>query len=189
MINLQGCTTVEQCLDRLGEWLTQRERTEKEIEKVMAAIFMLTGEKPQLVRSALGILLDANGRVLLLRRRKDARSFPDSYSFPGGQMDKTDSSLEETVLRETEQETGLRAKILSYHSTRYTTVPYRGRIYQVAFYTLSSAGQTSVHLSAEHTDSIWEFPNAIVAEAEKYPLSGTIIHELLKELAVQGAGS
>ena len=182
-VDFDTCTTTEECLALLGEWFTHKERTEEEMKKIIAVIQERTKESVSLVPSALGILFDEQGHLLLLRRKKDARSFPDSFSFPGGQMDKEDVSLEETVVRETLQETGLQTEILSYHSTRYTTVPKRHRIYQVAFYILGMNGvEKPIQLSNEHTEYVCELPKTIISDPKKYPLSGNILEELIGEL-------
>ena len=48
--------------------------------------------------------------VLLTRRTKHLAKHPGQISFPGGQMEDADGTPEETALRETEEETGLRRR-------------------------------------------------------------------------------
>jgi 8-oxo-dGTP pyrophosphatase MutT (NUDIX family) len=52
---------------------------------------------------------DASGdlRVVLTKRRADLRRHAGEISFPGGRRDSRDSSLQETALREAEEEIGL----------------------------------------------------------------------------------
>jgi 8-oxo-dGTP pyrophosphatase MutT (NUDIX family) len=48
--------------------------------------------------------------ILLTRRTEHLAKHPGQISFPGGQMEDADGTPEETALRETEEETGLRRR-------------------------------------------------------------------------------
>ena len=74
--------------------------------------------------------------VLLTRRTENLTSHPGQISFPGGQMENTDGTPEETALRETEEEIGLhRSSVdiigrLSDYETRtgYRVTPFVGLV-------------------------------------------------------------
>jgi len=119
MPNLRSCKTAEDCLRNSEIWLSSPKRNLSEVSSFIEAISHRTGETVELIPCALGIILDEKGEMLLLKRRIDAGSYPDSYSFPGGQLEEHDENLEAAVLRETEQETGLQTKISRHHSTRF----------------------------------------------------------------------
>jgi len=53
------------------------------------------------------LLLTATNRILLLRRPRTSRSYPNAHVFPGGMAAYADTSLRMTALRETFEETGL----------------------------------------------------------------------------------
>jgi len=48
-----------------------------------------------------------NKKVLLLKRNKNKKYFPEHYERPGGHLEKIDSSLEQAISREILEETGL----------------------------------------------------------------------------------
>lgn len=183
-ITLDGCRTMEQCLGRYADWLTERARTDADLSEILSSIADCTGETVEVIHSAMGIILNAKGEVLLLRRSKHDRSYPDSYSFPGGRADEAENDLGETIVRETLQETGLLTRVRSLHSVRYTTIPERKRIYRVAVYLLDLANDSSpIQLSDEHDDFVWALPATVLREKKKIPLSGSIIEDLVRELA------
>src|ERR1700722_12706083 len=82
---------------------------------------------------------EQNGRphLVLTKRRADLRRHAGEISFPGGRRDPEDTDLEETALRESEEEIGLpRGQVrllgerpaVSTFGTGYTIHPYVGEI-------------------------------------------------------------
>jgi 8-oxo-dGTP pyrophosphatase MutT (NUDIX family) len=80
---------------------------------------------------------DADGdlRVVLTKRRTDLRRHAGEISFPGGRREEADATLEETALREAEEEVGLsRARVTivgalertSTFATNYVIHPFVG---------------------------------------------------------------
>ena len=51
-------------------------------------------------------LIDRDGRVLLAQR-PEGKSMMGLWEFPGGKVEDTDTNLQETALRETEEEVGV----------------------------------------------------------------------------------
>ncbi len=173
---------VEDLLRRSAEWLTSRERTGKDLEDFLADVLEKTGVEVELVHSAMGIVRNLKGDVLLLRRNANDRSYPGAYSFPGGRVDPEDADSAAAVLRETLQETGLTVEIQNFHSTRYTTIAERQRIYQVDVYCFVPIDESTIVLSDEHDAFVWGQPLEIIQKVEDIPLSGSIITDLLQEL-------
>ena len=64
----------------------------------------------KLIITAGAIILDKiNKEILLVRRPSDKRLFPGYWSFPGGKLEEGET-LEDCVIREVEEETGLSFK-------------------------------------------------------------------------------
>ena len=62
------------------------------------------------------LLQDENGKVLITRRAKTMRSWPGAWVLPGGHLD-LGESLEESVAREIEEETGIHITVTSNGKT------------------------------------------------------------------------
>lgn len=59
-------------------------------------------------QSAVMILLDNKGRLILTKRSRKLRSHKGQFSFPGGKREPTDKDYMETAIRETEEEIGIK---------------------------------------------------------------------------------
>ncbi|MGH2911963.1 MAG: NUDIX hydrolase [Solirubrobacteraceae bacterium] len=78
-------------------------------------------------------LHDSELRIVLTKRRADLRRHAGEIAFPGGRRDSQDSNLQETALRETEEEIGLKRadltvvgalKRTSTFATNYSIHPF-----------------------------------------------------------------
>jgi 8-oxo-dGTP diphosphatase len=58
------------------------------------------------MRTIVNAILISDGKVLLARRSAHRRAYPDCWSFPGGHVEKGEST-EETLLRELAEEIGV----------------------------------------------------------------------------------
>lgn len=73
-------------------------------------------------------------QVIMIKRPAHMRHHPNQIAFPGGKKDKTDSSLWETAIRETQEELGINHKLikplcaLSSHNTGtgFNILPFVG---------------------------------------------------------------
>ncbi len=65
--------------------------------------------RPRPAAVLLGVLREAEPRVLLTRRSMQLRKHPGQVAFPGGRAEAGDGSVLATALRETEEETGIPA--------------------------------------------------------------------------------
>lgn len=175
MVDLSHCKTTEECLLAADDWLSES-GTAEDVIQLVGTIRAKTGDSVEIVSSALAIIFNENGEILLLHRSLDSRSNPDQLSFPGGQLEEQDINLAETVMRETMEETNLDTVLKKYHSTRFTAFGQRKRIGHIEFYELSlKNNQQQVKLSDEHTHYFWALPKDILADPKKYPLAGRII--------------
>ncbi len=104
-------------------------------------------------------LIRYNGKYLLLKKSKDAY-FPENigkWECSGGVIGENEEP-KETILRETEQETGLKCKIIKeLPSLRMTDENYDShcKIY------LFEAPSNKVILSEEHSEHKWLYPKDI----------------------------
>jgi 8-oxo-dGTP diphosphatase len=57
-------------------------------------------------KSAVCILKNKDGDILLLKRKKDDRTIPSIYCLPGGKSD-INETIEQTLIREVYEETGI----------------------------------------------------------------------------------
>lgn len=59
--------------------------------------------------SVVAVIRNSAGRYLVLKRRNDETAYPGMYTFPGGKIEGNDT-VEETLIREVKEETGLQIK-------------------------------------------------------------------------------
>lgn len=109
-------------------------------------------EKPlKKVSAVTARIRDAQGRILLLKRRSDDRSFT-GWCLPGGQIDPGETP-EAALVREVCEEIG--AEVTRIHSlgVEPSPLPGRGRIFLVHTFDVMIDGD--IVLSNEHEDHRW----------------------------------
>lgn len=99
-------------------------------------------------------MLDAQQRVLLLRRAAPSKNNPGKWDFPGGKMDPGES-FESALKREVREETGLEVTLLRPFDTAMSTLPDRRIVY---LFMLASVDPGHVCLSDEHDAFRWAYP-------------------------------
>ena len=118
-------------------------------------------EVPAAVLVPLFLARAGEPHLVLTRRRADLRRHAGEISFPGGRMDGDDASLQETALREAEEEIGLeRARVsvigelppTSTFATNYLIHPFVATIPEGVAW----------RLSAREVDEVLELPLATV---------------------------
>ena len=123
----------------------------------------MTELKP-LALSVKAILLDDEGRCLVLKRSMSSKGNPGKWDFPGGKADPGES-FDESLLREIAEETGLTATLLNVAGAAQSETPLKRIVY---LFMEASASGYDVSKSDEHDDFTWvhvsELPNIDLAE-------------------------
>ena len=151
---------------------------------------------------------EAQPHVVLTRRRADLRRHAGEIAFPGGRRDEQDASLQDTALREAQEEIGLRrddATVIgslpatSTFATGYVIHPYVATIPTGLAWTLSPrevdtvlelslaevrAGRTRVEL--ERRGFTFETDAFVVGEDVIWGATARIIEDLLHALREPG---
>jgi len=103
-----------------------------------------------------GFILDEEGKVLLVKRAKNADSFPGKWDLPGGHIHKGESK-EDGLSREILEETGI--TIENPVSLEYNSIPNQ-------FFFVIEQWDGEVQLSFEHDDFAWV---DLKTELDDYP--------------------
>lgn len=75
-------------------------------------------KKPRRISAVVSALIEKDGKILLVKRKKSKKAFPGFWGIPTGKV-KAGETLEEALIRETKEETGLKIKPLKiYHITQ-----------------------------------------------------------------------
>jgi 8-oxo-dGTP pyrophosphatase MutT (NUDIX family) len=156
-------------------WLLAKDPAEQTAAAVLVPLFLPSPQAPP--------------SIVLTRRRSDLRRHAGEISFPGGRRDPQDADLQETALREAEEEIGLSRELVeplgelpavSTFATNYLIHPFVGLIPQ---------GQ-SWQMSPREVDAVLELPlidlresrtraplerRGISFETDAYVLDGNLI--------------
>lgn len=131
-------------------------------------------EDYEVVFSAVGVLRDEMGRVLILKRSINDRSFPGKWSLPGGKVD-AGETVEQAVIREVKEEAGLDVEIIRAIGVNESLLSTRNRKYVIYSFAVQIKNKSDVQLSHEHEDYRWVFPQ----EARNLPLAGGVTEKLI----------
>jgi 8-oxo-dGTP diphosphatase len=107
--------------------------------------------------SVRAIIRDDRGRILLLRRTLEARSFSRQWEPPGGGVD-PGGKFDQAVIREVEEETGFTGRLERCVGVSEDEMP-RIRIVNL-FCEVAVTGGT-MQLSTEHSEALWCPPDEI----------------------------
>jgi 8-oxo-dGTP diphosphatase len=100
------------------------------------------------------LLLDADGRCLLLRRSAASKNNAGKWEFPGGKSDPGET-FDAALAREIREETGLAICLIRPFETTMSDLPDRRVVYLVM---LAEAEPGEVRLSEEHDQFLWASP-------------------------------
>ncbi|GBF05053.1 NUDIX hydrolase [Deinococcus aerius] len=120
-----------------------------------------------------GVVLDAAGRVLLVRYRSGAWAFPKGHVEPG-------ETLEQTAVREVREETGVTATPLApLPETRYTND--RGEARVIHWFAMRAAGTAPTTLEETFPEGGF-FPAGVAAAMLTYPEDQHLLRAALAAL-------
>lgn len=123
------------------------------------------------------LIRDGEGRCLLLKRSMSSKGNPGKWDLPGGKLDPGEN-LEQALLRETAEETGLTISLKRVVGAAESEAPGR-RVAYLVFEGHITSGQ--VHLSGEHDDFTW----VGLKDLEKMDIAPQF-HPLLKAISREG---
>ncbi|MCX8157829.1 MAG: NUDIX domain-containing protein [Verrucomicrobiae bacterium] len=107
-----------------------------------------------------GLVLDGQGRLLLLRRAHDPGK--GRLGLPGGFVNPGESA-EEALVRETREETGLAIEALRFVCTAPNVYPYRGVTYHVLdiFFAARAVADSVASAQSEVEGVVWMNPHEV----------------------------
>jgi len=103
------------------------------------------------------IVRDDAGRCLLLKRSTGSKGNPGKWELPGGKIDPGES-LDEALLREVAEETGLTISIQGVVGAAESELPAWKVVYLILEGRVESG---EVGLSEEHDDYVWVDPQKL----------------------------
>ncbi|MBT5603981.1 MAG: CoA pyrophosphatase [Gammaproteobacteria bacterium] len=141
-------------------------------------------------RAAVGLLIvDKAKPTMIFTRRHPSIRFGNQYCFPGGKVDATDASIEQTVLREIREEIDLTA-------SRYEIIGRLGQYYTQSGFCITPfvgivAADYTVALNPAEVSGLKEIPLIDVLDPDQYQLmkwggNRAHYHFRLKDFDVSG---
>ncbi|MHB0939031.1 MAG: NUDIX hydrolase [Armatimonadota bacterium] len=107
--------------------------------------------------SVKGVVLDARGRCLLLRRSQISKANAGKWEFPGGKLDPNER-VDEALQREVVEETGLTIVVQRVAGAAESEMTER----KIAYLILEALAMTDdVTLSEEHDRFMWVAPEEL----------------------------
>ena len=121
----------------------------------------------KLIKFANVLILNQEGKVLILRRTISHRTRPLSLDIPGGGLE-SGESFEEAAIREVEEETGLSVTIEDIQLVTKRKQVFDERILEGALFFVKYrvANETAIIVSDEHDKYLWVKPEKITGLPE-----------------------
>ncbi len=122
--------------------------------------------------SAAVILVDDNGKGLILKRGPTAPWQPNVWNLPGGTRDPGENSSKEVAIRECQEELGVTPRNIEFYGV------VRGTDYTLHLY-VAHGYSGALHLNkAENTEMVWVAPE----EAAQYKFVPKLREPIIKAL-------
>lgn len=130
--------------------------------------------------AAVVIVLDEEGKVLLLKRTDKDRSFV-GWSLPGGKREEGDKDILATALKELKEETGIEEQFADFQGEE--KAENKDRDFKVSIFQIKLSGEKpTVILSDEHGGFCWELPAVVLGSPDQFPLAGDMTRRILTGL-------
>jgi len=126
------------------------------------------------------VVLDDQDRCLLIRRSRACRNFVGKWEWPGGKVDPGED-FATAVLREAEEETGLRIEIIGLAGATQFEMP---KVKVVLLCMEARIGGGVIRLSNEHDDFAW----VPLGELTRLPLPEQVGDFMLDYAQKKGSG-
>lgn len=136
-------------------------------------------EREQLV-VATGILRRKDGRILLLKRRGDHKTFQGFWQLPEGKIEFGETP-QEALDRELEEEVGRRSGRSEFFGVHSGLLPIDGTVYHIIRIIFEVGWEGGVKLSKEHIRHRWVLPQDALAMAGLLPGTKEILWAILKK--------
>ncbi len=111
----------------------------------------------EMAQTAVGVLQNKEGKILIVKRRAKSKIDPGKWELPKGKVRKPKETPEEAIMREFEEETGIRVKVSRLLFTEQISI--LGLTVKMLIYEVTPIEQDfQVKLSKEHQDHAWITP-------------------------------
>lgn len=127
-------------------------------------MFMLHTKKPEAFKPKFEVVscfVEYQNKILLLLRQ-DHKSEPNTYWVPAGKVSSWEN-INEAILREISEETGLKLDDLNYFKKVYVQYPTYEFIYHIYHKKLKEQPQIKIN-PEEHKEYIWRSPQEALEE-------------------------
>jgi 8-oxo-dGTP diphosphatase len=91
-------------------------------------------------RASVGILVNADGRILFARRSATVHTYPDHWEFPGGSVAEGESFVD-ALRRELNEELGVKVESTPFLLRKAQSLDDNGHTWQVCVYVYPLQGQ------------------------------------------------
>lgn len=130
------------------------------------------------------LLIDENGRCLLLRRSASSKNHGGKWELPGGKVDEGEN-FDTALQREVFEETGLSLRLVRPFETACSRLPDRQVVYLVM---LADADPGEVRLSSEHDAAKWVEPGKLEEELDICPQFRRVVRHYAQYVRSQKPG-
>jgi len=114
------------------------------------------------------LIIDKEGKILIIRREDNDPHKPRVWEFPGGRLKEGENPID-GLIRETKEETDLDIIVLNPLRTHYFTREDGQLIIMITYICrLVDDKKIDIRLSKEHTDFRWIGIDNILSELNKY---------------------
>lgn len=109
-----------------------------------------------------------NGKILIVKRSDDDDAFPGLWEFPSGKKEPMEW-VEDSVVREVREETGLKVKVINIIFTFNFTMEKPDKVVDATqlVFLVEAEEDSEVNLSEEHSEFKWIGPD----EVDNYNIS------------------